>query len=107
MKTSNVSLQVDKSNHEDIIKKTWTRRVLKYLLYLFMLFSITGLSSCAVGYETPDDEYGVVYPEYDSFGVLIDPWDGGWRHSHAEWIHSHPHWRHDYRAHRGAHHERH
>ena len=103
MKTSNVSLQVDKSNHEEIPKKASIGRVLKYMVIAFMLSWPVLLSSCAVGYETPDD-YAVVYPQYDSFGVLIDPWDTGWRHSHGEWINQHPHWRHDYRAHRGEHH---
>ena len=105
MKTSNVSLQVDKSNLEEIPKKAWMGRVLKYMVIIFMLSWPTLLSSCAVGYETPDYEYGYVAPEYDSFGVLIDPWDGGWRRSHTEWIHQHPQWRHEYRAHRGGHRE--
>jgi hypothetical protein len=107
MKTSNVSLQVDKCNHEEIPKKAWIGRVLKCMVIAIVLSWPALLSCCAVGYETPDYEYGYVVPEYDSFGVLIDPWDVGWRHSHAEWIHQHPHWRHDYSLHRrgGEHHE--
>jgi len=56
MKTTNVSLQVDKSNHEEIPKKAWIGRLLKYMVIVFMLSWPTLLSSCAVGYETPDYE---------------------------------------------------
>lgn len=105
MKTSNILLQVEKNNHEEISKRAWVGRILRYMVIVIMLSGPALLSSCAIGYETPDD-YGVVYPEYDSFGVLIDPWDAGWRHAHGEWIHQHPNWRHDYRAHRGGHHGR-
>ena len=103
MKTSKVSLRVDKSNLEEIPKITGIGRVIKYMAIAFMLSWPTLLSSCAVGYTTPDYEYGVVVPEYDSFGVLIDPWDVGWRHEHREWIHQHPHWRHEYSHSHGGH----
>jgi hypothetical protein len=106
MKTLKFLLHVDKISHEEIPKKAWVGKVLKYILFSLMLSSLTVLSSCAVGYETPDYVYGgVIVPEYDSFGVYIDPWDYGWRREHREWIHEHPHWRSEYPRHRGEHHE--
>jgi hypothetical protein len=107
MKTKKVSLQVEMNDHEEIPKNAWIRRYLKYAVIIIMLSAPPILSSCAVGYETPYDDYGVIVPEYDSFGVVIDPWDYGWRHEHREWINQHHHWRHDYRSYRGIHHERH
>jgi hypothetical protein len=102
MKTSEILLRVGKINHEEIPKKAWAGKVLRYILFSILLSWITLLSSCAVGFETPDYGYSIVVPEYDSFGVLIDPWDYHWRSEHHEWIHRHPNWRHEYPRHHGG-----
>ncbi len=99
MKTTKVLLHIDKINREETPKRRWRDKVLQYILLVFMLSSMSVLSSCAVGYETPDYAVGIEVPEYDSFGVIIDPWDYHWRHEHHEWIHQHPNWRHEYQRH--------
>jgi hypothetical protein len=105
MKTLKILLQVGQDHHEETPKKSWAGKIMKYLLFSLMLSSTVLLSSCAVGYATPDYAYGVVVPGYDRFGVYIDPWDYGWRHEHREWIREHPHWRHEYPRNHGEHHE--
>ena len=91
MKTSEILIQAGKINREKISKKTLAGKILKYLLFSIIFSWITMLSSCAVEYDTPD--------YYDSFGVVINPWDYHWRHEHREWIHEHPNWKHEYPRH--------
>lgn len=97
MKTLNNFLKVDKNNQEETTKKMRTGRISRYLIYIFMFSWTLIMSSCAVGYHTPGyNEYAVITPEYDNFGVLINPRDYGWRHQHRDWIRQHPHWRKEY-----------
>jgi hypothetical protein len=92
MKRSEILLQVDKINTEELRTRTRAGRILRYLLFSFAFAWITLLSSCAVEYDTPEGYY-------DSFGVYIQPWDYHWRNEHREWIHEHPDWRHEYPHH--------
>ena len=94
MKTSEILLKAGKINHEEIPKKARAGKILKYLLFSIVLSWTALLSSCAVEYESP---------YYDSYGVIIQPWDYHWRYEHREWIQQHPNWRHEYPRH---HHDR-
>jgi hypothetical protein len=53
MKTTEIRLQADISNTGETQKNTKTSKGLKYLLFLFMLSSISFLPSCAVELRTP------------------------------------------------------
>jgi hypothetical protein len=96
MKRSEILLQANKINQEETPKIARAGKLLRYLFFFIAFSWITLLSSCAVENETP-------YYGYESFGVIVDPWDYHWRHDHREWIHQHPHWRHEYPRHHEGH----
>lgn len=93
MKKSEIILQTDQIGSGEKPKKTRAGNMLRYLLFSFFLSWIILLSACAV-------EYGTPHRHYESFGVIINPWNYEWREEHHEWVHEHPHWRHEYPRHR-------
>jgi len=103
MKTLQILLQVGKHYLEEMTQKILAIKVLKYVLFFFLLSTATLLTSCVVGYETPVYAYGGIGAGHSGFGMYVDPWDYGWRRGHPEWIRQHPHWRHEYRGYHGGH----
>ena len=74
MKTSTILCQEDKSNIEEMPKKARAGKLLKYLLFIFMLVQIFVFYSCAVEMRTP---------RHVRTGVIIQGTDGGDRHDNG------------------------
>ena len=76
MKTSKILLQTDKSKKEEIPRMVRSIKLLKSILVIFLLLSITLLSSCFIPYR-----------EHGNRGGMNDHHGHNDRHGHNERYH--------------------